>query len=47
MVDPNKLHYIEMVVKISIWILRSYDFTIPPAQNDPNLSRIFVIIQDQ
>ena len=32
-----------MVVKIPIWILRSYDFTISPTQNDLNLSRIFAI----
>ena len=36
-----------MVVKIPICILLFYDFTIPPVQNDPDLSRIFVIIQDR
>ena len=35
-----------MVVKISIWIIQFYDFTISPTQNDPDLSRIFVIVQD-
>ena len=34
-----------MVVKIPIWILRSYDFTISPTQNDLNLSRIFAVVQ--
>ena len=36
-----------MVVKIPIWILRSYDFTISPTQNDLNLSRIFAVVQDR
>ena len=36
-----------MVVKISIWIIQFYDFTIPHTQNDPDLSRIFAIIQDR
>ena len=35
-----------MIVKISIWILQSYDFTILPAQNNPDLSRIFAIVQN-
>ena len=26
-----------VVVKILIWILRSYDFTIPPSQNDSDI----------
>ena len=33
-----------MVVKISIWIIRSNNFMIPPAQNDLNLSRILAIV---
>ena len=36
-----------MVVKIPIWILRSYDFTISLTQNDLNLSRIFAVVQDR
>ena len=36
-----------MVVKIPIWILQSYDFTISPTQNDPDLSKIFAIVWDQ
>ena len=36
-----------MIVKISIWILQSYDFTISSAQNNSNLSRIFAIVQDR
>ena len=39
-------NYSSMVVKILIWILRSYDFTISPIQNDLNLLRIFAIVQD-
>ena len=35
-----------MIVKILIWILQSYNFTISPAQNDPDLSRIFSIVQN-
>ena len=38
---------LSMIVKIPIWILRSYDFTISPTQNDLNLSRIFAIVQDR
>ena len=37
----------DMVVKISIWIIQFYDFTISPTQNDPDLLRIFAIIQDR
>ena len=36
-----------MVVKIPIWILRPYNFTISSTQNDPDLSKKFAIIQDQ
>jgi len=36
-----------MVVKILIWILRSYDFTIPLTQNDLDLLRILVVVQDR
>ena len=36
-----------MVVKIPIQILQSYDFTILPAQNDLDLSRILAIVQDR
>ena len=36
-----------MVVKIPIWILRSYNFTISSTQNDPDLSKNFAIVQDQ
>ena len=43
--NPHSNMPIIMVVKISI--LWSYDFTISPTQNDPDFSRIFVIIQDQ
>ena len=39
--------YVCRVVKIMIWILRSYDFMIPPAQNYSDLSRIFAIVQDR
>ena len=49
--DLSKLGYglmiMGMVVKIPIWILRSYDFTISPTQNDLNLSRIFAVVQDR
>ena len=51
-VCPPSIHvmwglYVCRVVKIMIWILRSYDFMIPPAQNDSDLSRIFAIVQDR
>ena len=36
-----------MVVKIPIWILWFYDFTISLAQNNSNLSRIFAIVQNR
>ena len=36
-----------MVVKIPIWILRSYDFTILLAKNDLDLSGIFAIVQNR
>ena len=36
-----------MIVKILIWILRSYDFTIPLTQNDLDLLRILAIVQDR
>ena len=42
-----KCYIITMVVKIPIWILRSYDFTISPTQNDLNLSRIFAVVQNR
>ena len=35
-----------MVVKIPIWILRFYDLTISPVQNDSDLSSILAIVQD-
>ena len=41
----GKCMLLAMVVKIPIWILRSYDFTISPTQNDLNLSRIFAVVQ--
>ena len=51
-VCPPSIHvmwglYVCRVVKIMIWILQSYDFMIPPAQNDLDLSRIFAIVQDR
>ena len=38
---------ITMVVKIPIWILRSYDFMIPLTQNDLDLSKILAIVQNR
>ena len=49
-IQPSETLQVEfiryMVVKISIWIIQFYDFTIPSIQNDPDLSRIFAIVQD-